>query len=221
MSRRDKNEAEKQRDQVDAELKETAAGGADSEQSEPGESAAEAGRGAAPAGELEALKARLDEKDREIAELKDKYLRAMADVDNIRKRVRQQSEETIRLQRESLLRDLLPIIDNLERAVAAAQGGGNGKPIVDGVQMVLASMLDLLRQQGVTPEESIGRPFDPACHEAIDHVPSETHPPDTVVEEFHRGYRIGERMLRPARVVVAKAAESAGGDPGEKPENEN
>ncbi len=207
---------------MDAEVKETAAGGADFEQSEPGESAAvEAGQGATLEGELDALKARLDEKDREIAELKDKYLRAMADVDNIRKRVRQQSEETIRLQREGLLRDLLPIIDNLERAVAAAQGGGNGKPIVEGVQMVLASMLDLLRQQGVTPEESIGRRFDPAGHEAIDHVPSETHPPNTVVEEFHRGYRIGERMLRPARVVVAKAAESADSDPGEKPENEN
>ena len=82
--------------------------------------------------EESALREEIASKDKEIADLKDKYLRALADTDNIRKRMRQQSEETVRLQRENLLRDLLPITDNLERAVDAARGGGNGKPIVEG-----------------------------------------------------------------------------------------
>lgn len=166
-------------------------------------STADAEAGAA-SGELDSLRIGLAEKERELAEFKDKYLRAIADTENMRKRLRQQSEESIRLQREKLLRELLPMVDNLERAVDAARGGGNGKPIVEGVEMVLRSLLDFLRGQGVTPQEAVGQPFDPQVHEAVDHVESPDHPPNTVISEFHRGYRIGERVLRPARVAVAK-----------------
>jgi molecular chaperone GrpE len=151
------------------------------------------------------LQAKLAEKDKEIAELKDKYLRALADGENIRKRVRQQSDETIRIQKEALLRDLLPIVDNLERAIEAARtGASGGQVIVQGVEMVLRSLADYLRAHGVAPIDSAGHPFDPSRHEAVDHVHSEVHPPNTVVDEFHRGYLIGERVLRPARVTVAK-----------------
>jgi molecular chaperone GrpE len=153
---------------------------------------------------IEELQARFAEQEREIAELKDKYLRALADFENARKRIRQQSEESVRLQRENLLRDLLPIVDNLERAVGAAQGGGNGHTIVEGVQMVLSSLLDYLRVQGVTPIEAKGQMFDPRLHEAVDHVASPHHEPNTVVDEMHRGYATGDRILRPARVSVAK-----------------
>jgi molecular chaperone GrpE len=159
--------------------------------------------------EVAELREQLANKDKEIAELKDRYLRALADTDNIRKRMRQQSEDAIRLQRENLLRDLLPITDNLERAVEAARGGGNGKPIVEGVEMVLRSLLDFLRSNGVSPRESVGQPFDPQFHEAVDHVESGEHPPNTVISEFHRGYQVGERVLRPARVAVAKAPSGA------------
>lgn len=162
--------------------------------------------------ELDSLRSQLAEKDRELAEFKDKYLRALADTENIRKRVRQQSEESVRLQRENLLRDLLPMVDNLERAVDAARGGGNGKPIVEGVEMVLRSLLDFLRGQGVTPQEAVGQPFNPQFHEAVDHVESADHPPNTVINEFHRGYRIGERVLRPARVSVAKGPAASNKD---------
>ncbi len=155
--------------------------------------------------DMAALREQIANKDKEIAELKDKYLRALADTENVRKRTRQQSEDTVRLQRENLLRDLLPVTDNLERAVEAARGGGNGKPIVEGVEMVLRSLLDFLRANGVVPRESVGRPFDPQFHEAVDHVESGEHPPNTVINEFHRGYQVGERVLRPARVAVAKA----------------
>ena len=150
------------------------------------------------------LTIQLAEKDQEIAELKDKYLRTLADFENARKRLRQQGEETVRVQRENLLRGILPIVDNLERAVAAAKGGGDGKSIVEGVEMVLLSLSDWLKAEGVTPLTAIGQVFDPQRHEAMDQVESATHPPNTVVSEFHRGYVIGERTLRPARVTVAK-----------------
>src|ERR1700688_42542 len=155
-------------------------------------------------GEVESLRAQLAAKDKEIAELKDKYLRTLAESENARKRIRQQSEESIRIQREAILRDLLPIIDNLERALAAARNGTDTRTIVDGVEMTVRALIDFLRAQGVTPLQSVGQSFDPNRHEAVDHVASEAHPPNTVVDEFHRGYLIGERVLRPARVSVAK-----------------
>lgn len=172
-----------------------------------------------PRAEFERISAQLAEKEKELAEFKDKYLRALADSDNARKRMRQQSEETVRLQRENLLRDLLPIVDNLERAVAAARGGGNGKPIVEGVEMVLRSMLDFLRGHGVTQLSVVGEPFDPQRHEAIAQVESSQHPPNTVLEEHHRGYLIGDRMLRPARVSVVKPGNGGNGDKNGKAED--
>jgi len=161
---------------------------------------------------IEKLQAQIADKDKDLAELKDRYLRALAEGENSRKRIRQQSEETVRLQRENLLRELLPIVDNLERAVEAASGGGNGKPIVEGVEMVLRTMLDFLKTHGVTQLTSIGQPFDPLRHEAVDQIESSQHPPNTVVNEFHRGYQIGDRLLRPARVAVARGTpETSGG----------
>lgn len=161
--------------------------------------------------EVDKLHAQIAEKDREIAELKDKYLRALAESENIRKRTRQQSEETVRLQRENLLRDLLPIADNLERAVEAARTAGGGESIVAaGVEMVLRSLFDFLKSHGVSQISAVGQPFDPQRHEAVDHVESSEHPPNTVVSEFHRGYLIGDRMLRPSRVSVARGAAGDG-----------
>jgi molecular chaperone GrpE len=167
---------------------------------------ANAGAESTEGGELESMRAQLAEKDKEIAELKDKYLRTLAESENARKRIRQQSEESVRIQREAILRDLLPIIDNLERALEAARKGTDVKVVVDGVEMTVKALIDFLRAQGVTPVQSVGQAFDPNRHEAVDHVASEVHPPNTVVDEFHRGYLIGDRTLRPARVSVAKAA---------------
>jgi molecular chaperone GrpE len=160
---------------------------------------------AAGSSEVASLQQQVTDKDQELAELKDKYLRVLADAENARKRIRLQSEESVRVQRENFLRDLLPIVDNLERAVEAARGGGGGadQPIVEGVEMVLRSLLDFLRSNGVTQVSAVGQQFDPQLHEAVDHVHSLEHPPNTVVSEFHRGYLIGDRTLRPARVSVA------------------
>jgi molecular chaperone GrpE len=176
---------------------------------DPRDPAAAGGTGAESASsarsEVDGLRQQISEKDQELAELKDKYLRVLADAENARKRIRQQSEESVRVQRENFLRDLLPIVDNLERAVEAARGGSEGRPIVEGVEMVLRSLLDFLRSNGVTPVSAVGQQFDPQLHEAVDQVHSEVHPPNTVVSEFHRGYVIGDRTLRPARVAVANS----------------
>src|SRR5712692_10516954 len=134
---------------------------------------------AVPRAEFERISAQLAEKEKELAEFKDKYLRALADSDNARKRMRQQSEESVRLQRENLLRGMLPIVDNLERAVAAAKDGGNGKSIVEGVELVLHSMSDFLKAEGVTPLSAVGQVFDPQRHEAMDQVESPAHLPNT------------------------------------------
>jgi len=171
---------------------------------------------AAALSESDQMAAELAAKTREIAELNDKYLRTLAESENIRKRARQQSEETIRLQRENLLRDILPIVDNLERAVQAAQGATQADAIVQGVEMVLRSLLDLLKSHGVSQLSVVGQPFDPARHEAVDQVESAEHPPNTIVSEFHRGYLIGDRMLRPARVTVAKSVTDGGSPEGGK-----
>jgi molecular chaperone GrpE len=154
--------------------------------------------------QVKELEAKLAAKDKELAEFKDKYLRALADGENARKRIRQQSEDSVRLQKENLLRDLLPIVDNLERAIDAAKGKGGDGQIMQGVEMVVRSLLDFLKSQGVVPIHSTGQQFDPSRHEAVDHVATASHPANTVVDEFHRGYLIGERVLRPARVSVAK-----------------
>jgi len=159
---------------------------------------------------IEKLQAQIADKEKVLAELKDRYLRSLAENENARKRMRQQSDETVRLQRENLLRELLPVVDNLERAVDAARGGGNGQPIVEGVEMVLRSLLDLLKTHGVTQLTSVGQPFDPQRHEAVDQIESSHHPPNTVLNEFHRGYQIGDRMLRPARVAVVKSRRENG-----------
>lgn len=157
-----------------------------------------------------ALAQKLAEKEKEVAELKDKYLRSLADSENSRKRIRQQSEESVRLQKEALLRDLLPIVDNLERAIEAARGSSDPKSIVQGVELVLRTLLDFLRNHGVTPVHAVGQTFDPFKHEAVDHVESESHAPNTVIAEVHRGYQLGDRTLRPARVTVAKGGGEGG-----------
>src|SRR5215472_17132436 len=109
--------------------------------------------------QIKDLTEKLAAKDKEVSEHKDKYLRALADGENARKRIRQQSEESVRLQKEGVLRDLLPIVDNLERAVGAAhEGAGDTGVIVDGVKMVLRSLLDFLKAQGVVPIVSAGQP---------------------------------------------------------------
>lgn len=157
--------------------------------------------------EVEDLREQLAAKDREAKSNYDRFLRQVAELENFKKRTAREREDAIRFANEALIKDLLPVVDNLERAVAHASGGGNGKPIVEGVEMVLKGLLDAMAKHGVTQISAVGQSFDPSIHEAIAQVESDAHEPSSVVEELHKGYMLRDRLLRPALVSVAKAPE--------------
>ena len=151
------------------------------------------------------LRKQLEAKEQEAKNSYERYLRQAAELDNFKKRTAREREEAIRFANEALIKDLLPVVDNLERAVAHASGGGNGKPLVEGVEMVLKGLLDVLMKHGVVQITALGQLFDPSKHEAMAQVESDTHEPNSVVDELHKGYMLRDRLLRPALVSVAKA----------------
>lgn len=162
------------------------------------------------AAELAKLRENLQAKEKEANENYDRYVRQVAESENFRKRANRERDEAIRFANEALVKDLLPVIDNLERAVAHAKDGGNGKPLVEGVEMVLRGFFDTLAKHGVVPIAAVGQRFDPEKHEAMAQIESGTYEPDTVVEEYHKGYLLRDRLLRPALVSVAKTPKSQG-----------
>src|SRR5579875_2135413 len=134
------------------------------------------------AARIAALEAELAAAREEARQNYDRWVRERADLENLKKRAAREREEAVRLGNESLIRDLLPVMDNLERALR-----------------------DVLERHGVQRIEAGGAVFDPAHHEAVAHVESTEHPPNVVVEEHQPGYRLHDRLLRPALVTVAKA----------------
>jgi molecular chaperone GrpE len=164
----------------------------------------------APASDLAervaALEADLAAARDEARQNHERWLRERADVENVKKRAARERAETIRFANERVLKDLLPIVDNLERALEHARGGGgDGQPLGEGVALTLKALREVLERHGVTRIEAKGTPFDPTHHEAMAHVESDEHDPNVVVEEHQPGYRLNDRLLRPALVSVAKA----------------
>jgi molecular chaperone GrpE len=142
----------------------------------------------------------------ELRVLNTKWMRALADLDNYKKRVERDRGRRAAEAREGILLSLLEVVDDFERAVAC--GDDTGLPPEDpfraGVEIILERLKDVLAKSGVTPIDTCGVGFDPTFHEAVAHIESEDHGSDQVVEEVRRGYRIGDRLLRCSRVVVAK-----------------
>ena len=157
-----------------------------------------------PAARIAVLEAELAAAREEARQTNDRWLRERADLENVKKRTARQQAETVRYANEALLRDLLPVVDNLERAVGAASGGGNGKSLAEGVELVLKAFMDALQRNGVERVPAKGAPFDPAVHEAVAYVESPSHPAQQVIEEHQAGYRLNDRLLRPAMVTVSK-----------------
>jgi molecular chaperone GrpE len=158
----------------------------------------------------------------EKAELKDRMLRIAAEFDNYKKRMRKEMGEHEVKAREAVLREFLEIADNLERAVASWKEGEKKdvKSVQDGVDLVLRLFKSKLERYSVTAIEAKGQPFDPRIHDAISQAPSAEVAPGTVLHELQKGYRVGERLLRPAMVVVASAPLAPPGEAGgsdEKP----
>jgi len=177
-----------------------------------GANAEESGAGAGDSNPLEAeiasLRQQLEAKDLEAKNNYERLLRQAAEVENFKKRSTREREDAIRFANESLVKDLLPVVDNLERAIAHASGGGNGKPLVEGVEMVLRGLLDVLAKHGVSLISAQGQPFDPTKHEAMSQVESDEHESNSVVEELHKGYMLRDRLLRAALVSVAKPSKT-------------
>lgn len=137
----------------------------------------------------------------ELAQQKDLYIRLAADFDNFRKRTAQEAGRKAAGQKEDFIRELLPVIDNLERALGAASSS-SPEQLRQGVHMTLQQLHQLLRQHGIEHEESLGQPFDPHRHEAVRLGRDPTKPDQSVLEVFQRGYRRGDEVFRPAKVVV-------------------
>jgi molecular chaperone GrpE len=138
-------------------------------------------------------------------ELKDRLLRMTAEFDNYRKRVDRERRELSEAAAADLIRDILPIIDDLERAMAAAAGTSADSALVKGIELTHRQLLEQLRRRGVEPVSAIGQIFDPEVHEAVGSVPADGRADGEVVAEFRKGYRAGGRLLRAAMVQVAKA----------------
>jgi len=173
----------------------------------PGSVAAAPTPEAASGEEIARLQGELTKKEAEAQVNYDRYLRAVADLDNFKKRNQRERAETLRFAQEPLIRDLLPVVDNLERAVGHAEGGGNGKPLVEGVNLVLRSLLDLLEKHGVSRIEARGQAFDPARHEALARVELPDEEPNRVVDQYQPGYLLHDRLLRAAQVTVSTRSE--------------
>jgi molecular chaperone GrpE len=173
---------------------------ADEDQNGSGDSQSEApteARGEDP-DPLEAAK-------QEAQRLKDQLLRTAADYDNFRKRTRRDLVDSERRGRDEFLREILPVFDNLERAVAHVEKATDVQSVAEGIQMVLKQLSDSLGKLGVERVATVGTPFDPAVHEAVSHIETAEHPPGSVAAEVQGGYRAQDRLIRPALVVVAKA----------------
>jgi molecular chaperone GrpE len=158
--------------------------------------------------EIAGLRAQLEAKEQEAKNNYDRYVRQVAEAENFKKRNARERDDAIRFANEALLKDLLPIIDNLERAIAHAAGSNDGSSLVEGVEMILKGFLDVLNKFGVCQIFAVGQTFDPAKHEAITQVETVEHEPNVVMNELHKGYMFRDRLLRPTLVSVSKAPET-------------
>lgn len=155
----------------------------------------------------------------EIARLRDAWLRSAADFDNFRKRTRRELDEARRSGREDVVKALLPVFDNLERALQSALRSSDVKAMADGLSMVHRQFIDALGREGIARVATIGLAFDPSVHEAIQQVETSDHAAGTVIAEVQPGYTLGERLLRAAMVVVARPKSSDGEERISEPTN--
>lgn len=141
----------------------------------------------------------------ELAQVREHALRAQAELENFRKRSRRDMQEELRYANLPLLRDLLPVWDNIHRAADAAKDSAEAEPLVAGVRMVAQLLEDVFRQHHCTLIDALHHPFDPHRHEALSRVETAEHPPGTVVQVVRDGFELHDRVVRPAQVIIAAA----------------
>jgi molecular chaperone GrpE len=159
---------------------------------------------ATPEAGCQALTEQLNAAQAEALENRDHYLRARADLDNFRKRAQREKEDLVKFSNETILRELLPVIDNLERALQHAAVDGE-KGLLQGVELTLGQFSKVLEKFNVVAIEPLGELFDSARHEAMGQIESAEQPPNTIVQLLQKGYLLNDRLLRPALVLIAKA----------------
>ncbi len=172
--------------------------GAESDSVRPG------GASARPSGRPDDPSVDLGEARAMVERLRDQLVRTAADYDNFRKRTRRDLLESAARGRDELLRELLPVFDNLERAVLHAGSATDVRSLAEGIDLVMRQFWDTLGRIGIQRIEAVGLPFDPAVHEAIQEIETSAQAPGCVALEIQAGYRAGERLIRPAAVGVAK-----------------
>lgn len=160
------------------------------------------------ASEVEVLQGEMALLEQQLQQMRDRYIRAVADLDNARKRARQAIGEAREQAVTGVLQELLPLLDNFERALESSAPGANApaetRAIYDGVELIYRQLRQVLERRGVKPIEALGQPFDPNLHEAVVQLPaSKEHPEGTVALEMQRGYTCGDQVLRHSRVGVA------------------
>jgi molecular chaperone GrpE len=155
----------------------------------------------------EDLSQTLSAKTEELKVLQDKYLRLAAEFENYKRISQREQREASRFANETLLKELIPILDNLERAIKSAKDSPAGNGLMEGVQLTLKQFIETIGKFGVRQVSSVGAPFDPSCHQAVVRIESADRAPNTVMEEYQRGYLLHDRLLRAAMVAVAVAPE--------------
>jgi len=159
------------------------------------------------AADAESVEATPPDPQAEIDSLKDALLRAKADFANLQRRAAAERTESVRFANADLLRSLLGVLDDFDRTVAAADTSDNLKSVVEGVHLVHANLTKALSDNGLEEINALHQTFDPNIHEALLQQPTDEHPPGTVVEQVAKGYKLRDRVLRPARVIVAKTTD--------------
>ena len=152
--------------------------------------------------ENEELKKKLEDKEKESTSNYDKYLRAVAELDNYRKRAAREKTEIIKYGKEDVIKDILPFMDSLDRALE--HDNGDVKAFKDGVALIQEQLLSCLKKHGVERIETAGKDFDPNFHEALMQIESDQHEDNKIVSEMEKGYLLNGRLLRPSRVCVCK-----------------
>ncbi len=144
--------------------------------------------------------------EKESWENRDRWIRSVAELDNVRKRARQETSKLLKYQYEGLARDILPILDNMERALGHAEDTQDSEAIAEGLSMIVQMFKDVLKRYGVNEISAVGETFDPNLHEALSAIPTPDKAPGLVIQEVERGYMYEDRLLRPSKVIISAAA---------------
>ncbi|MGB9720970.1 MAG: nucleotide exchange factor GrpE [bacterium] len=161
-------------------------------------------------GPVSLMKQELQSKAVEIKEIKDNYLRALAEWDNYRKRMENEFTEFKKYAKVEFISKLLPVLDNFDRALAGAELNPDFESFYKGIEIIERQLRDILKSMGLIEYSGLGEQFDPTLHDAVGVIANNAHPENTIIEEISKGYKIGDRVIKPAKVLVSKPEEKGG-----------